>query len=273
MTTYVIGDVQGCYTPLMRLLDKIKFDTQQDRLWFTGDLVNRGPDSLAVLRLLYGLRHRVVSVLGNHDLTLLAVAHHAVLFKQASHTFQDVLAAPDAVELLHWLRHCPLAYHDDAHGIFMVHAGLVPQWDVSKALALAREVEAVLQDKQQLVPFLQNLYGNEPSQWSDDLQGWERLRFIVNVLTRIRFCTTEGVLDFATKEGLQSAPPGYLPWYLIPERKYANVKILFGHWAALQGETHSPGAVALDTGCGWGHRLTAYVVEEQRIVQVDCPKT
>lgn len=271
MAVYVIGDVQGCYDPLRRLLDKIDFDENRDKIWFTGDLVNRGPNSLGVLRFIYEHRHAMMTVLGNHDITLLAVAEEALPFQEEKHTFSDILKNAQRDEYLDWLKHCPLVHHDTDKEILLVHAGLVPQWDISLTLSLAKEVEVALQGSEGAL-LLHHLYGNTPDHWSPDLTGWPRFRFIVNVLTRIRFCTREGVLDLVSKEGQHTAPPNYFPWFQVYPLQKANLKIIFGHWAALEGKTNVSSTIALDTGCVWGKQLTAYALETDTRHCLDCPR-
>ncbi|MGB2972102.1 MAG: symmetrical bis(5'-nucleosyl)-tetraphosphatase [Candidatus Competibacter sp.] len=259
MAVYAIGDIQGCYEPLQRLLEALRFDPAADRLWLVGDLVNRGPRSLDVLRLMRELGERVVAVLGNHDLTLLAVAAGRVKPKRKD-TFHSVLEAPDRVELLDWLRRCPLLHHDPALGFTMVHAGLPPQWDLALAQQCAAEVEGVLRGPL-CEEFLARMFGGEPRRWRDDLSGYDRLRFMVNALTRIRFCTSNGVLTFGDKGAPGSQPPTLLPWFQAPDRRNADLTLVFGHWAAL-GYYRAPGIFALDSGCVWGNRLTAIRLDE-----------
>lgn len=265
MAIYAIGDVQGCYKPLQRLLERIKFDPGQDKLWFCGDLVNRGPDSLAVLKLVRGLGDAALSVLGNHDLTLLAAAAGVVKIRRKD-TFADVLNASDAADHIHWLRHCPMLHHD--LGYTMVHAGLAAQWDLAKAQACAGELENVLQGSDtEYETFLANMFGQRPDRWSDDLSGHDRLRCIVNILTRMRFCYPDGSLDFDHKgpPGSQSKP--LQPWFRL-ERRNQSLNILFGHWAAL-GFYRAPGIYALDSGCVWGKKLTAIRLDgQEQIYQV-----
>lgn len=270
MSIYIIGDVQGCYDPLRRLLDKIDFDEKRDKIWFTGDLVNRGPDSLGVLRFVYEHRHSMMTVLGNHDITLLAVAEEAVPFQEERHSFSDILKNGQRDEYLNWLKHCPLVHYDADRATLLVHAGLVPGWDLPLTQSLAKEVETLLQSNQSAV-LLHHLYGNTPDHWSPDLSGWPRFRFIVNVLTRIRFCTREGVLDLLSKEDQHTAPADYFPWFSVSSLQRIGVKIVFGHWAALEGKTGIPNAIALDTGCVWGKQLTAYALETDTRYCLDCP--
>ncbi|MFN7196729.1 MAG: symmetrical bis(5'-nucleosyl)-tetraphosphatase [Hylemonella sp.] len=273
MAHYLIGDVQGCDAALQRLLDTLAYSPSRDTLWLLGDLVNRGPDSAAVLRRLmrYGAAARCL--LGNHDLHLLAVAH-GVRRPHRSDTLEGILHASDRDALLQWLRQQPLAQrHDHADEcILMVHAGVLPSWDATKTIALAQEVEAVLRSAE-LPDFLQRMYGNEPAAWSDALQGDARLRVIVNALTRLRFCTAAGEMEFATKDGAGGAPPGYLPWFDVPGRRTADVTVAFGHWSTL-GWLNRPDLLALDTGCVWGGRLSAVRLVGRgahELIQIPCP--
>ena len=254
MAVYAIGDIQGCFDPLRRLLDLLRFDPTSDRLWLVGDLINRGPHSLEVLRLVHGLGERAVVVLGNHDLTLLAIAAGQVKPKRKD-TFHSILDAPDHDELLDWLRRCPLLHHGPVLGFPMVDAGLPPQWDLELAQRCAAEVEAALRGPGYR-DFLGRMFGGEPRRWRDDLTGYDRLRFIVNALTRMRFCTVDGKLSFADKGSLGSQKPDLLPWFAVPGRRNTDLNIVFGHWAAL-GYYRAPGIYALDSGCVWGNRLTA----------------
>lgn len=259
MAVYAIGDIQGCHDPLRRLLDLLRFDPVADTLWLVGDLVNRGPRSVEVLRLLHGLSERVVAVLGNHDLTLLAVAAGRVKPKRKD-TFHSILDAPDRAELLDWLRRCPLLHHDPALGFTMVHAGLPPQWDLALAQRCAAEVEGVLRGPL-CDEFLGRMFGGEPRRWRDDLTGYDRLRFTVNALTRMRFCAEDGTLSFSEKGPPGSQRPGLWPWFAAPDRRSADLDLVFGHWAAL-GYHRAPGIYALDSGCVWGNRLTAVRLDE-----------
>ncbi len=259
MATYAIGDVQGCYDPLRRLLDLLRFDPAADVLWLVGDLINRGPHSVEVLRLVHGLGERAVAVLGNHDLTLLAVAAGQAKPKRKD-TFHSILDAPDRDELLDWLRRCPLLHHDPELGFTMTHAGLPPQWDLVLAQRCAAELAATLRgpDYQQ---FLARMFGGEPRRWRNGLTGYDRLRFTVNALTRMRFCAVDGSLSFAEKGPPGTQRPGLLPWFAVPGRRNADLKLVFGHWASL-GYYRVPGIYALDSGCVWGNRLTAIRLDE-----------
>ena len=264
---YLIGDVQGCCDALERLLAQIDFSPSRDRIHVLGDLVNRGPQSLATLRLLRGFGDAAVCLLGNHDLHLLAVAHGGRKLSR-SDTLNDVLNAPDRNEWIEWLRHRPMALMDQ--GWLMVHAGVLPQWDAATTLALAREVEAVLRSPD-VGEFLGVMYGNEPLRWAPELSGDRRLRLIVNVLTRIRFCTADGTLDLATKEGAGGAPPGHFAWFDVPGRCTAGTPVAFGHWSTL-GLVNRPDLLALDTGCVWGGQLTAVRIDggHRDMTQVAC---
>jgi bis(5'-nucleosyl)-tetraphosphatase (symmetrical) len=262
MATYAIGDVQGCHEELQRLIDALRFDPAADSLWLVGDMVNRGPDSLGVLRLLKSMGGTCVTVLGNHDLHLLAVAAgHARL--RAEDTLDEVLAASDRDELLDWLRRRPMVHV--AGNYAMVHAGLLPQWDVATARLLAGEIETALRGPA-CDDFFAHLYGSKPSRWDDALTGADRLRVIVNAMTRMRFCTARGKMEFASKGGLDSAPAGYLPWFDVPGRASADHTVITGHWSAL-GLVVRPDLVALDTGCAWGGSLTAVRLEDGRVFQ------
>jgi bis(5'-nucleosyl)-tetraphosphatase (symmetrical) len=267
MATYAIGDVQGCYDALRRLLDAIRFDPAADVLWFVGDLVNRGPQSLDTLRFVRGLGERAVTVLGNHDLSLLVIAAgHSKPHR--GDTIDEILAAPDREELLHWLRHRKMMHAGD--GYAMVHAGLLPQWTIEQALALAAEVEAALQGPA-CSTLLRHMYGNTPDRWDDALAGFDRLRVIVNAMTRLRLCDAQGRMDFSHKTGLDSAPRGFVPWFEVPDRASAGTPIVFGHWAAL-GLVVRPDVAAIDTGCVWGRELTALRLRDHRLFQCRCPE-
>ena len=265
MATYAIGDIQGCFEALQRLLAKISFDRERDRLWLVGDLVNRGPQSLEVLRFVKKLGAAAVSVLGNHDLHLIMLAEGCSR-ERDDDTLAAILAAPDREELLAWLRTLPLMHVED--GFAMVHAGLLPQWTVARARALAGEVEAALA-AENFRDLLANLWGGEPPAWSDDLAGWRRFRVIVNAMTRMRFCTPEGVMEFHTKGEMSNAPPGHLPWFAVPGRKSADHVLVTGHWSAL-GLKIEPKLLALDSGCLWGGPLTAVRLADRALYQVDC---
>lgn len=267
MSTYAIGDVQGCFKTLKSLLTEIQLKPATDTLWFVGDLVNRGPDSLSVLRFLQDLPQTPVIVLGNHDLHLLAVySGHGQLSNQD--TLEAVLEAPDSALLCDWLRQKPLLHQDETLGYTLVHAGLPPQWGSKQAKQYAQAVEQQLKSDH-YADFFAQLYGETPHKWDEGLTGWERLRFIVNALTRLRFCTLDGSLDFAHKGVVGSQPRELYPWFDVPKRASMNDKILFGHWSALnRSMVHSPNVFALDTGCVWGRELTAFRLEDQRYFSV-----
>ncbi|MDF2866667.1 MAG: bis(5-nucleosyl)-tetraphosphatase, symmetrical [Gammaproteobacteria bacterium] len=268
MATYAIGDIQGCLSRLQALLNQLNFDPKQDRLWFAGDLINRGPESLQTLRFIKSLGQVATVVLGNHDLHLLAVASGTSSVKPQD-TLTEILKAPDCDELCQWLRQQKLLHEDPKLGYVLVHAGFVPQWDLTKAKQCAHEVEQVLQGRD-YVSFLNHMYGNLPLQWREELAGWERLRFITNCFTRIRFCDKEGRLDLTAKEGIDKAPPGYMPWFAVPKRKNQNTRILFGHWAALQGQAQGINIFPLDGGCVWGGKLLAMRLEDGKRFQIAC---
>ncbi len=272
MSTYVVGDIQGCLQPLKCLLRAVKFNADKDTLWSVGDIVNRGPKSLDALRFLYKMRENLVVVLGNHDLHLLGVAA-GVRQPSRSDTLDKILKAPDRQELLHWLAQQPLIHNE--HGYTLVHAGIPPQWSVQQAMGYAREVEAVLRGPDRDT-FLGAMYGNEPALWSDDLSGMTRLRVITNYLTRMRFCTKTGTLDLQSKG---SSPLPTVPnlghekvaaWFSHKERKTTDDRILFGHWATIAGRTDTPNAIALDTGCVWNGALSLYHLESGQWTRCAC---
>ena len=267
MATYAIGDVQGCCDALHALLGEIGFSPSRDMLWFVGDLVNRGTQSAAVLRFVRSLGERAIVVHGNHDLHTLAVAAGKAK-RRADDTLEDLLGAPDRDELLDWLRMRPLLHVDREY--VMVHAGLLPSWSLAQAADLAAEVEAALRAPAHLELY-PSLYGSKPAAWSDALRGAERLRVIVNAMTRMRFCTPDGAMDFSVKGELEKALPGYLPWFEVPDRRTRGVPIVCGHWSAL-GLRITPDLLALDTGCVWGGRLTAIRLEDRRVFQTACAR-
>jgi bis(5'-nucleosyl)-tetraphosphatase (symmetrical) len=267
MKTYAIGDVQGCNSQVLALLEQIYAVSANPKLIFVGDLVNRGPQSLATLRQIRALGDTANVVLGNHDLHLLAAAH-GIRKPHASDTFDDILNASDRDELLDWLRQRPLARLENGH--LFVHAGVLPQWTAQQTLELAHEVESVLRGPD-WVNFLREMYGNTPAKWDNSLQGMDRLRCIVNGLTRIRFCRMDGTMEFVTFEGADAAPPGYFPWFDVPGRKTEDVTVVCGHWSAL-GLIMRTNLIALDTGCVWGGKLTAVRLEDRAVFQVNCPQ-
>lgn len=265
MATYAIGDIQGCYQPLQQLLELIQFNPRQDTLWLAGDLVNRGPGSLEVLRWAYQHRDSLRVVLGNHDLHLLAVdAGHGK--HSDEDTLQPILNAPDKTTLLDWLRQQKLVHRE--HGWLMVHAGLLPQWSADDAERLSREVEKRLQ-RDDYRDFLAHMYGNKPQRWDESLHGKERLRLIVNAMTRMRLVTRDGDIDLKFKGELEHAPPELLAWFDAADRRSADTPIVCGHWSAL-GLKLSENLCALDSGCLWGGDLTALRLEDRQIVQVSC---
>jgi bis(5'-nucleosyl)-tetraphosphatase (symmetrical) len=266
MPTYAIGDIQGCFAELEKLLTHIHFHPDNDTLWFTGDLVNRGPRSLEVLRFVKSLGDKHITILGNHDLHLLAVAYGARTLHR-SDTLDEILNAPDKTELLDWLRHRPLLHFDKP--FVMTHAGLAPFWTLAKARELAQEVEAVLRGDF-LKEFLQNMYGNMPDHWDENLSGMERLRCIINYFTRMRFCHTDGRLELTYKGQIGDKPDDLIPWFDVRGRVNANEKIIFGHWAALGGKADVPNVYPLDTGCVWGNCLTAQRLEDGKRFSVPC---
>jgi bis(5'-nucleosyl)-tetraphosphatase (symmetrical) len=267
MSIYAIGDIQGCYNELEQMLQLIRFDHQKDRLWFVGDLVNRGTGSLEVLRLVKAMGDAAVTVLGNHDLHLLAVAA-GVAELHHSDTLDEILAASDREELLAWLRQQRMLHVQDNY--MLLHAGLMPEWSVQQAQSLAHEVEQQLRGDS-YATFLKKMYGNTPDQWNESLTGYERLRVITNALTRMRICTDKGEVEFKFKGEVKDVPEGYLPWFEIPRRASSDATVVFGHWSAL-GLIVKPNVIALDTGCLWGNALTAIRLEDRKVFQVKCSK-
>lgn len=265
MSTFAIGDLQGCYREFRELLDLIHFDPAKDKLWLVGDIVNRGPDSLSVLRFVKELKESLIMVLGNHDLHLLMVAAGCARLHR-NDTLQDILDAPDKDELLHWLRHQKLLHVDGNY--VMVHAGLLPSWTIAQASVLANLVEITLRGRN-FGELCSYMYGNQPDHWEDSLQGYERLRVIINAMTRMRVCTPEGKMDFSHKGLVQDTPAGYLPWFDTPNRASREATIICGHWSALGLQIRN-NLIALDTGCLWGGSLTAIRLEDRQIFQVSC---
>jgi len=273
MALYLIGDVQGCDAPLGQLLDLIDFSPSRDTVVLLGDLVNRGPESLQVLRRVQRLGAAAISLLGNHDLHLLGVAH-GVRKLGRKDTLAPILQAPDRAALLDWVRQQHMALHRVIGGrdLLMVHAGVLPQWSVAQTVALAGELQDVLRGPD-LAAFLQTMYGNEPTRWDDGLQGAARLRVIVNALTRLRFCSADGAMEFDAKDSAQAAPEGYMPWFEVPGRRSAEATIAFGHWSTLGWVTRE-GIISTDTGCVWGGQLSAVRIgatpHERELIQVAC---
>lgn len=266
MATYAIGDIQGCFLEFEQLLDRLSFEPSRDRLWLVGDLVNRGPQSLQVLRKVQALGEAAITVLGNHDLHLLALAAAPQRRSKATDTLAAVLAAPDRAQLLDWLRRQPLLHHDPALGYTMIHAGLPPQWDLATARDCARQVEMVLRDAEQGRALLAAMYGDNPDRWSPELHGMERLRFITNCFTRLRYCRTDGTLELRFKGAPQDAPAGIMPWFRVPGRRSRTARIVCGHWSAL-GYHDEDGVLSIDTGCVWGRRLCAVRLDRRAAPQ------
>ncbi len=266
MATYAIGDIQGCFDELQSLLEVIAF-SETDQLWLAGDLVNRGPKSLETIRFLYSIRDRVTVTLGNHDLHMLAVYSGAIRPKR-SDTFHDLLNAPEAKQLMRWLQSQPLLISDKQLGFTMVHAGIPPQWSLDKAQKRAKEVEMVLQSTL-ASEFFKRMYGNQPACWSGKLEGYDRLRTITNYFTRMRFCDSKGRMEFSAKGTLASQPAGFLPWFMHESKTLQESRIVFGHWAALEGKAERDNVFAIDTGCVWGNKLTALRLEDQQLFTVN----
>jgi bis(5'-nucleosyl)-tetraphosphatase (symmetrical) len=270
MALYLIGDVQGCNAALGKLLEKLQFSPSRDRLFLLGDLVNRGPDNLGVLRRVMALGNSAQCLLGNHDLHLLAI-HLGIHRLKPGDTVNDILQAPDRAELIYWLRHQSLALQQE--GVLMVHAGVLPTWTAHQTLQLAAEVQTALQGDD-WPAFIAQMYGNLPARWDDQLQGMARLRVIVNALTRLRFCTPDGEMEFAHHRGIDEAPAGYLPWFDVPGRQTASSTVAFGHWSALKA-MHRQDVIELDTGCVWGGCLSAIQLDalglgQHQRLQVQC---
>jgi bis(5'-nucleosyl)-tetraphosphatase (symmetrical) len=264
---YAIGDVQGCYEPLQRLLDHLHFNEHTDRLWFVGDLINRGPDSLAVLRFIKNLPLTPRITLGNHDLHLLSTLFSEEPRHNQDDTLHEIMAAPDNEELGHWLRKQSILYHDPELNVVMCHAGIAPTWDLKRAKTLAIELENVLAGEH-FCDYLTHMYGNKPDHWSARLTGIARLRVICNYFTRMRFCDANGHLVLTYKGSIDHAPTNLYPWYMVPNRHEIEADIIFGHWAALQGKCPHPRIHALDTGCFWGGKLTALRLQDKQRFEV-----
>jgi bis(5'-nucleosyl)-tetraphosphatase (symmetrical) len=268
MPIYAIGDLQGCLEPLERLVDSLPLDPSRDRLWFVGDLANRGPDSLGCLRYVKSLGSLAVTVLGNHDFHTLCVAE-GIQKARPRDTLQDVVAAQDRDDLVDWLRHRPLMHVEGPYA--MVHAGLLPEWSIAKARELAGEVEAALQGPGWR-KFLQRLYGNEPARWDDSLTGHDRLRVIVNAMTRMRVCTRDGVMDLSYHGEPGETHGGRTPWFDLPARAHATHQVVCGHWSVV-GLKLRPTVLSLDSGCVWGRALTAIRLQDRQVFQVRCPES
>lgn len=275
MAIYAIGDIQGCYDELIQLLGKINYKDDKDQLWFTGDLVNRGPKSLQTLRMIRAMGANATVVLGNHDLHLLATAYND-LKPGRKDTLDDILGAPDRAELLEWLRFRPLIHADNTLDLTMVHAGLHPDWSIEKARSLAQEVESVLRSDKH-ISFYKHMYGDKPRTWSDGLSNWARLRFITNIFTRMRYCDKAGKMSMNTKGAPGTQPKGLHPWFDIKTRRSKNDRIIFGHWSTLALLNSYPykNVYPLDTGCLWGGRLTAMRIDKKPFtrISIDCPES
>lgn len=270
MGTYAIGDIQGCLEPLQQLLDIIEFSPERDRLLIAGDLIARGPDSLGTLRLLYAMRDNLSVILGNHDLHLLSVRAGCARLKPREADLLPLLNADDSDTLLDWLQQQQLLHLEPGFKVVMTHAGIPPQWTLEQAQALANEVENVLHGDQPKQLFA-NMYGNLPDYWDDDLEGPERLRVITNYFTRMRFVDQDGRLELSNKGSGDSSPPGFMPWFAHPQRRLdSDYQVIFGHWAALSGQTGDANVEALDTGCVWGHSLTALRLEDNQRFAAPC---
>ncbi len=266
MSIYAVGDLQGCLDPLQDLLDRVAFDPKKDKLWLVGDLVNRGPQSLAVLRYVKALGDAAITVLGNHDLHLLAYASG---HRQPSEldTLHEILTAPDCQELIDWLHERPLAHYDADLDVLMVHAGVPPIWSVKKTLELAKEVENAIRDEARSIKFLKKMYGDYPDIWDKNLSGMKRLRVITNYLTRMRFCSARGQLELSSKAAPENSPPGFAPWFSFNNPKLKNTRIVFGHWAALMGQTNRAQFIGLDTGFIWGGALRMICLNDGKLYE------
>jgi bis(5'-nucleosyl)-tetraphosphatase (symmetrical) len=267
MARWAIGDVQGCCEELVQLLARIRFSEQRDRVWFVGDLVNRGPQSLQALRLVHGLGDSAVSVLGNHDLHLLAVALVGAKLRKGD-TLSDILGAPDRDRLLQWLQQLPLVHFDAAHGDLLLHAGVLPQWSIAQTLQLAAEVQQALREQPRAL--LSDMYSDQPDRWQATLAPRDRMRLTINVLTRLRFCTADGRVDFRHKGRPDSASKPWLPWFKVATRASRDQRIVFGHWSAL-GLHRERGVLGIDTGCVWGGALTAVNLDDPDAPPVSVP--
>lgn len=266
MTRYAVGDLQGCLKPLQCLLDRVSFNPQQDQLWLVGDLINRGPASLDTLRFVKSLGNAARIVLGNHDLHFLAIAY-GTTHARRSDTFEELLNAADLNELIAWLIQQPLMYTDPSGDYCMAHAGISPLWTIEQAQTYSHEVEGILQSDQ-AETFFQHMYGNQPARWGNDLQSWDRYRTITNYFTRMRFCGPQGELDLDNKTNHPTE--GFSPWFKHPLRTTQQQKIIFGHWAALEGKASADNIFALDTGCVWGGEMSLLNLETQEIESCSC---
>lgn len=284
MSTYVIGDIHGCFDELCKLLKFIKYSQQKDTLLFTGDIINGGPKSIDTLAFIKSLGNKTICILGNHDLALLSMYKNPDLnltkindltknnqeIIEKRNQFHNILQHPDAKLLLEWLIHRPLLHFMPEFNVLLIHAGLYPFWSLEEVISLAAQAENILQSKDG-GEFFKNMYGNMPDKWDDSLTGWDRIRFIINSITRMRFCNEEGRLELKTKGPISTTPKGYKPWFEIPNAKANDIKIIFGHWSALVGKTNCKNAISLDTGCIWGGSLSAMRLEDNKLFQVSCP--
>ncbi len=269
MSTYVVGDLQGCLDPLLSLLRDVNFCPERDKLWLVGDLVNRGPQSLETLRYLYDIRHCVTSVLGNHDLHLIAI-YYGKKKHSNSDTLMGIVEADDGQELINWIRTMPLFYWDELFQCGLVHAGVHPNWTLQEAINYSKEVEKVIQNDIAIEEYLDNMYGNLPDQWHGDLGGYTRLRVITNYFTRMRFCNSKGKLQLSEKGDPNNPPDGFKPWFSYYLKNPNSVNLLFGHWAALEGQTGSDKVIGLDTGCVWGQHMTLRRLEDGATFTCSC---
>lgn len=269
MATYAIGDVQGCLDPLVALLEKINFNPSQDRIWFTGDIINRGSQSLETIEFIQSLGDSMTMVLGNHDLHLLAV-YYGDAEAKAYDTLDAILKSPECPQICNWLRHQPILHHDPQLNYTLAHAGIFPEWDLEQAQKYAAELESALRGPEH-TEFFKNMYGDYPDHWEDGYSGIERLRFITNCFTRMRLCGPGDRLNLKKKGPPKDAPENYVPWFKIADRANKDLNIIFGHWAALECETYAePGIFPVDSGCVWGRCLTALRLEDRQIFCVDC---
>lgn len=272
MKTFVIGDIHGCFDELLSLLKLVDFNEQEDNLWLTGDIINGGPKPIETLDFLLELKNKPIMVLGNHELTLLGVYYKKLnLSEKQIKGFLPILNHHKRATYIEWLQHLPLAHYDAKFDALLVHAGIAPQWSVTELLSYAKEVEDILRGPLALELY-QNMFGNQPDQWQDTLTGWDRMRFIINALTRIRFCRIDGKLDLTTKGNIGEQPKDYFAWFELAKKIPDATKVFFGHWASLNGQTNSNKFIGMDTGCMWGNKLSAYCIEDNKIYFVPCLK-
>lgn len=275
MATYAIGDIQGCFNSFKELLAKINFKPNSDTLWLTGDLVNRGPSSLKTLDFLLNEipESNLITVLGNHDLYLITLYYKIFERDEYEHSLDEILDNPNAKLYIDWLRKKPLIHYDAGTNYALVHAGIEPSWEISKAIQLADEVTDKIKsnDSNEMCLFLENMFGDMPNKWHDSLDSFERLRFITNAFTRMRFLNKDGSLDFANKTSIQDTDKNLIPWFEFPQRKTKDIKIIFGHWAALKGVMHH-NIFGIDSGCVWHNKLTAMCLDSNKLFHVSCKK-